>query len=126
MADFTKLATTAKRLIEKNGRSVVVVKRGKQPQDTDQPWRGQTNFPEAEVSGLAVFVDSSDLGYTVMDEENVKRSVKVALFAAANDGSNNLETFDEIRDGDVKWQISKAEVLAPADTRLLYMFEVKR
>lgn len=126
MADHAKFAATAKRLIDKHGRSVTVVKRGKQPSDSNKPWRSQAAPVTDEVTGIAVFVNSSDLGYMVRDEENTKRSVKVALFAADDDGGNNLETFDEIRDGSVKWQISKAEVLFPADTRILYMFEVAR
>ncbi len=126
MANFTKLAATALRLINANGRTVTVVKRGNNPVDSDKPWRGQADFDKTVVSGKAVFVNSSDLGFTVTDENNVKRSVKVALFAASSDGDSELETFDEIRDGSVKWQITKTEVLAPGDIRLLYMFEVKR
>jgi hypothetical protein len=126
VVDFTKSAATAKRLIDANGRTVTVAKRGNNPQDSDKPWRGQADYDIATVSGKAVFVNSSDLGYSVLDEDNVKRSVKVALFAASNDGGEELETFDEIRDGNVKWQITKAELLAPADTRVLYAFEVER
>lgn len=126
MVDFLRLAATAQRLIDENGRIVMVIKSGKNPQDSDKPWRGQATYNEASVSGKAVFVNSSDLGYTVRDEQNVKRSVKVALFAAQSDGDYDLESFDVIEDGDVKWRIVQAQVLAPASTRILYMFEVAR
>lgn len=126
MADFAKLAAAAQRLINANGRTVVVAKLGSTPQDTDQPWRGQSDYGATLVTGKAVFVSERDLGYTVRDEDNVRRPDKVALFAAADDGGHELETFDEIRDGSVVWRIMKVGVLAPADTRLIYMFEVTR
>lgn len=126
MADFAKLAAAAQRLISANGRTVVIAKLGSAPQDTDQPWRGQSDYGATLVTGKAVFVSERDLGYTVRDEDNVRRPDKVALFAAADDGGHELETFDEIRDGNVVWRIMKVGVLAPADTRLIYMFEVTR
>lgn len=126
MADFTRLAAVAKRLIDKNGRTVLVVKQGDTPQDSDQPWRGQGTYPINSVSGKAVFVSEASLGYTARDKDNVKRADMVALFAAANDTGESLETYDVILDGGVTWQILKTELLQPADTRVLYIFEVSR
>jgi hypothetical protein len=126
VANFVKLAAAAQRLINDNGRTVTIAKLGSYSQDTDQPWRGQGSYDIATVTGKAVFVSERDLGYTVTDEDNVRRPDKVALFAAADAEGHELETFDEIRDGGVVWRIMKAGVLAPADTRLLYMFEVTR
>lgn len=126
MADFSALAATAQRLIDANGREVSVVKRGSYAQDTDKPWRATDDYPETVVTGKAVFVSGSDLGHNVRDAENVRRADKVALFAADNDGGNHLEEFHVIVDGDAEWKITNAEVLQPADTRLLYLFEVER
>lgn len=126
MADFAKMAAVAQRLIEANGRTVSIVRHGKNPMDTDQPWRGSSEYPVATVTGKAAFVAPSDLGHRVVDAENVKRADKVALFAALNDGGHSLEDFDVIEDGDVVWHILRASVLQPAITRVLYMFEVAR
>lgn len=126
MADFGRLAAMAQRLIEANGRTVTIIKHGADPQDSDKPWRAGSQYPVASVTGRAVFVAPSDLGHKVVDADNVRRAEKVALFAALDDGGHQLETFDVIEDGDSVWYIIKAEVLQPADTRLLYQFEVRR
>ena len=126
MADFSKMAAVAQRLIQANGRTVTIVRHGKNPQDSDKPWRGSSEYPAATVTGKAAFVAASDLGYKVRDAENVKRADKVALFAAADDGGQALEDFDVIEDGASVWHIMRVEVLQPATTRLLYMFEVAR
>ena len=126
MADFVRMAAVAQRLIQANGRTVTIIRHGKNPQDTDQPWRGSSEYPVATVTGIAAFVAASDLGYKVRDAENVKRADKVALFAAADDGGQPLEDFDVIQDGDAVWHIVRCEVLQPGSTRLLYMFEVAR
>lgn len=127
MANFTKLAATAKRLIDANGRDVSVIKYGNASQDSDKPWRGQSEYAEATVPGKAVFVPMSSLRSTTSEnEEGVLREKEFALFAANNDGGHELETFNIIEDDGVVWKIVKTELLAPADTRLLYMFEVIR
>lgn len=126
MVDFVKLAATAKRLIDANGRTVTVRKQGSTPVDPAKPWRGQST-PEADsVTGKAVFVSPSDLGYVVENQDNVKRADQVALFSANDDGGKALETFDTIVDGSVEWKILRTEVLKPADTRLIYQFEVSK
>ncbi len=126
MADFTALAAVAKTLIDANGRTVSIVRKGSHAQDSDMPWRGTDDYPETTITGKAVFVSESDLGHTVRDSEDTRRADKVALFAANDDGGHSLEEFHVIVDGSVEWKIGRAEVLQPADTRLLYMFEVKR
>ena len=126
MVDFVRMAAVAQRLIQANGRDVAIVQHGKNPADSDQPWRGSSEYPVATVYGKAAFVAASDLGHRVRDDQNVKRADKVALFAALNDGGHALEEFDVILDQGVVWQIVRAEVLQPGSTRLLYMFEVAR
>ena len=126
MADFVKLAKTAKRLIEANGRQVSVLKQAAVPADPAKPWRGQNTAPVATVSGKAVFVSPGDLGIVQQNLDNVKRADMVALFAAANDAGQTLEKFDLIQDGTVLWKILRAELLQPATKKMLYMFEVAR
>jgi len=126
VANFAHLAEVAQRLIDKNGRSVVILKHGDAPMDTEQPWRGLSTYPKGSVSGKAVFVSEGSLGYTARNEDNVKRAGMVALFAAANDTGEKLETYDAIQDGTTVWQIVSTQLLQPADLRLLYVFEVRR
>lgn len=126
MVDFVKLAATAERLIEANGRSVTVTKQGKTPVDPNQPWRGSSTPVLDSVTGIAAFVSPGDLGKVVTNVDQLKRVDQVALFAANNDGGKLLEDFDTITDGSVIWKIHRAELLKPGATRLLYLFEVGR
>lgn len=127
MADFEALAATAKRLIDANGRSVTLIKHGKNPQSGDQPWRGEATYPEAQVTGIGAFVPSTLLlTWKIRTETNVKSGVNYVLFPALDDEGNQLEFFDELRDGSVVWRIASVEVLGPSDTRLLYLIEVVR
>ena len=126
MVDYAKLSLTAERLVEANGRDVTVVKQGKTPIDASKPWRGQEAPPLISVTGKAVFVAPGDLGKHYQNTDDTKRGEQVALFAAANDGGNDLSTFDKITDGSVDWHIMRTQLLQPASTRLLYMFEVNR
>ena len=122
MADFNKLALTAKRLIDANGRQVTLIKYGNDPADSDKPWRGRNDYHEAEVVGFASFVSDSFL----KNVDSIKRESNFALFAAEDDEGNDLETFDVIDDGGIIWKIIQTELIAPATKRVLYQFEVKR
>jgi hypothetical protein len=123
VADFTRLAATAERLIEKNGRTVTVTKQGKTPTDSTKPWRGLSTPGVASVTGKAVFVEPSKLQ---RNEDNVKRAEQGVYFAANNDGGQALETFDTLLDGASTWKILSAELLKPASKKLLYIFAVAR
>lgn len=126
MVDFVSLALTAKRLIDANGRTITVVKSGNVVADSAKPWEVSSTPAAASVSGAGVFVDPTLMGQMFSSEEGVKRGEAVCLFAANNDGDYALETFDTITDGTRSWRIIRAKNLQPADTKILYMFEVER
>lgn len=127
MADFAKLALTAQRLIAANGRLVTLVKYGSDSQDQDKPWRGRSEYHEAEVIGYAAFVPGSLTRATVAEnEDGVLREKDYALFAAEDDQGYELESFDAIEDDGVLWKIVSCELINPASKRVLYQFEVKR
>ena len=123
MANFTRLAATAKRLVDKNGRSVTLTKQGKTPTDATKPWRGLSTPTVSTVTGKAVFVEPSKEQRNV---DNVKRADAVVYFAANNDAGQALETFDTLLDGTTIWKINRAELLKPATKKLLYILEVAR
>ena len=127
MANFVKLAATAKRLIDANGRAISIVKLTLTPSDSDKPWRGPVDArsPAAlTVTGLAAFVPlgGNDLG---LDFQDAAPESRVCLFPASDDGGNALEDFDEIIDGTERYAIDRVQVLQPAATRLLYAFLVQ-
>jgi hypothetical protein len=126
VADFAKLAQTVKRLIEKNGRNVLVRKRPTAPTDANQPWLGNNDAAlvggKVEVTVKAVIVD-----YTLTDETSdfVKRGLKRGLVAAAST-VQDLRGFTILVDGNDTWEILAVTTLAPADVTLLYEFQLKR
>lgn len=132
MADFAALAATTKRLIDGNGISVTVRRLGNSPTDDfEKPWRSDTRPVVAEVVGSGVWVTDNvrqgiSLSLARSKDNSEADDVAVMLFAAANDGGNELEGFDEIEVASVVWRIVRTELLQPASDRLLYVFEVIR
>lgn len=129
MADF---AAIARRLIDKKGRTVTLVRHGSTPSDPNKPWRGISTPTDAEITGKAVFVPRTLLATTFAENvDGVLSEGEYALFAASNDTVDGvaykLETFNVMQDHNgVEWKIVRTELIAPADTRILYMFEVRR
>lgn len=129
MADLSiTLAATAKRLIDKHGRTVTVVKHDSNTvADPTKPWRGTSTPVAITVTGKAAFVPRTFiLASFGQDFDGVLEEGEYALFAANDDGGNDLETFNVMKDGGKDWKIMRTELIAPGDTRVLYMFQVKR
>lgn len=128
MADLSvTLAATAKRLIDKHGRTVTLLKHGSTPADGNKPWRGVSAPVDATVTGKAAFVPRTFiLASFAADFDGVLEESEYALFAADNDDGELLETFNVMQDGSRDWKIMRTELIAPGDTRVLYMMQVKR
>lgn len=63
MANYAKLAATAQRLIEKNGRAVTLSRRGEIVSDNNKPWRGNTvpsEFPDVPCIGVLLGLKGVD------------------------------------------------------------------
>ena len=127
MADPVKLAATAKRLIDANGRTVTLVKHDSVPSDPDMPWRGVSTPVAATVTGKAVFVPRTQALASFAEYiDGTLTEGEYALFPASDDDGYDLELFDVMIDDSVNWKIVLTEIIAPGDTRILYMFQVKR
>ena len=132
MVDFTKLATTAQRLVSENGRTVTIVQLSKDLDDPTKDWRGKHDpraNPEDSISATAVFVDPasfSSLGFKTDAREEVKRSEQIALVALGSGTVKDLTTFDEVQDGDINWSIIFSEKLQPGSQVLLFTLGLKR
>lgn len=129
MVDYTALATTAKTLIDANGRDVTFIKFDQTPDDGSKPWRGPTD-PRAgtTVSRKSVFVPPSSatkMGLTTEQSDLVRRSQQIAIVAAAGT-AEDLSEYQEVLDGSEHWKITVVETLKPADTTLLYIVGVAR
>ena len=90
--NYEKIALTAKRLINKNGRSIQLYKLDGSSADQTKPWRGAAGAPKkiAPVSVKAVFAigntsiptESRGLAFDWVDHELLKVSRHVCLVAA--------------------------------------------
>lgn len=130
MADYVKLAATAQRLIEANGRNITFRKLADVADDASAPWRGSTTVRSAGAtsSGRGVVVDpvsARNLGFKSEDVGHVPMVNEVLIVAANTFPSVALEQMDEVNDEDNIYKIERVFVLKPGDVKLLYFFEIK-
>ena len=127
MANYAKLAETAKRLIEKNGRAVILRKRSEVPTDPDKPWRasepGMSDSNIAQVECIAVF---TNVEFEDEDETDERRDSQGALVAAKSADGVDLKAFDEVHDGTEVWEIDRVDLIYPGSTKLLWKMRLKR
>lgn len=128
MADFAKLAATALRLIEKNGRTVSFFKRSTTPANALQPWRGTAALDATAdpVDVVACVVPASGSGFgrrRVVDGELAEAFEQVALVAASSFPAGvEVERLSTVLDGKRSWKVENVEKLQPADVPLVYVF----
>lgn len=126
--DFNRAVALAQRLINKNGRTVDLLKLDATAADADKPWKGAGTPTTADTyTGKGVFLPVSslqELGKYLVDEELLKKCDQVAMMAGG--AGKDLTTFHQFVDGSVKWRIEWARELKPADITVLYAFGVCR
>ena len=129
MVNFVSLAATAERLIEANGRSMQLTKRGgTTPLDPAEPWRGDTTTGDTVFSVIAVEVEFENEDF---DGTLVRRGDKKMLVAAnsvddASSGAVDIEEFDEVLDGAKIWRIEQVNAIIPGPTRIMYELQVRK
>jgi hypothetical protein len=125
MADHARFVALATRLIEKNGRDVILKEKSGTATDTNKPWKGSTSSPTVLGTVKAVFVPfrGFEFGSTFTDDELMKSVDEVCLIAGGNDAFDNTTLiYDETKDLKVEW----IRRLRPADLTVLYAFGVMR
>lgn len=130
MVDYTRLAATAKRLVEKNGRTLSLYKRSRTASAPLQPWRGtvEQDPAGAGISVIGVVVPAAGSGFgraRTVDGTLAESFDEVAIVAAASlpDGVE-LEGFSNLVDDSRSWKIDGVEKLKPGDTSLLYVLRL--
>lgn len=134
MAVHDKFRALAKKLIDKHGREIVLIRSSSTPADSQKPWRGSdepASGPAAddgtEVTATGVFLE-----VTERDEPFllIKRGA-TALLVAPSDmvTEQDVTQFEAVRDGNAEtattWHIVAAHVIAPGTQEILYTFEVE-
>lgn len=132
--NYVKLAATALKLINANGRSVSLSVSSRTPTDPTMPWRGTDGtattitvkaviypFDFAEVaSGGSKEAYSRDLIH-----DNVRRGDMQAIVAAsAIVGIDPLKA-DYMLDGTITWHVINVAAIQPGDTAVAYTFHLR-
>ncbi len=134
MVDYTRLAATAKRLIEANGRQITLRKRDRTAAAASEPWRGpdeEPTDPDGDVeTAIAAIVPASGSGFgstVVIDATLAQAFAKVALIAQGSLASGvDLREFDTVEDGTEAYRIANVEELRPASTTVIYALGLVR
>ena len=136
MANFPKLAATAKRLVEKNGRDVTLYRRERDPGTPAEPWRGPGAAPPEAILGpvKVAFVPPSGGGMGELlgqiEATLAQRIDQVGLLAAnsvedASPVEPDVTKYDTLVDGNTTFNILTVSTLRPAEKILLYVLALE-
>lgn len=125
MANYVKLAATAKRLIELNGRTVTLVRKTRTAADAAKPWRGPSGTGNTTVATPKAVI------YPAVEKNEdgalVSRGFEKAMIAHDSlSPKQDLTDIDAIVDGGVTYKVIKAYRIGPGDTTIHYEFDLKR
>jgi hypothetical protein len=132
MVDYTRLAATAERLINKNGREVTFVKKSTTPLDPTKPWKGSsTSATETTLVRRAVFVPPNQVrifGLSALGEATqfVDMIAFCEQIAIVFPDENDLKEYQTLRDGSINWNIMALQLLKPADKQILAFIGTRR
>lgn len=125
MVNYVKAAATAKRLIEANGRTVVLYRKNTTPADTNKPWRQPAStINEVVASPKGIFYPIED-----KDEKDglVRRSEQRLMIAHDSlSPPEVLDDIDHVSDNGYIYKVVSAIPLQPGDVRIAYEFILKR
>jgi hypothetical protein len=126
VVDYVKLAATALRLVDKNGKTITVRKLAGTAADPTKPWRGPADprSPTADsqdVRAVEVGVDTLTKMGKVIKKTDIPDNVEKCYIVAPGLATPALDDFDEVIDGDVQARIVLMKPLKPADTVLIYV-----
>ena len=121
-----RAARRALRLISRYGREVTVVKRNRDPSDPNRPyWGPGTDAEPITVPNVKAWFAAAGMGFRWEDRPDDQRNAEMGCYIAARNLDHNLETFDEVHDGDDVWAIEGGQLLKPGSTRVLYQLGVR-
>jgi hypothetical protein len=122
--NYSSLSATAKRLIDRFGRSVTLKKQSATPTDAAKPWRGSSQASDISTTALAVIVD---FALEEAESDHVQRGDKRAYVAQDSAPEIDLSSYDRLVEADGQtWQIVRAETINPGDTKLMYDLQLRQ
>lgn len=126
MADYAHLLTTAQRLIDKNGRNLVLHAQSETPSDGSKPWRANTPTDVVSHTAKGVVIDYTE---EEVDGTRIMRGDKRCLLADRGDLSpDDFSIFDTLEDSldSSMWKILSVELVAPGPTRLVCILHLRK
>ena len=123
MVDYTSLAATAQRLIEKNGRTVTITKMSQVAADPNKPHRARNPATQTSVSPKAVIVP---FDREQVDGSNVMVDDKMVMVAQSSVTGVDLSSYDYVTDGSDQYDIVKVSKIQPGDTSVVFMIQARR
>lgn len=131
MVNYTSFRSLAERLIEANGRSLSLVRRDQDnPTDPVKPWRDSTEAAEITVAVIGVVIDFEKEDFDGSLMRRGDKRILVADKSVIDEGGSaanlNIEDYDHIIDGGVRWKILSAKVVEPGDTRIMFDLQVRQ
>jgi hypothetical protein len=130
--NYVKLAATAKRLIEGNGRSLTLTKRSEVLTDNQKPWRGTApgalNVNETALTVIGLFTGFESVVDTITKEKRSMQVVLIAAKSAVTTGGADIDLtpFDLVIDGDRRYEVNDTKLVYPGTTRLLWKMSLKQ
>lgn len=130
MVDYVRLAATAQRLVEANGRLITFIRNNETPDDPDKPWEGSTGVDTTlELSGVFVPPNTvrqfglTALGQGTEFKDLISFSEEIAIVFPE---TSDLRQFTHVLDDAVRWGITGIQVLKPGNTQVLAFVGMRR
>ncbi len=117
MVDYVKLAATAKRLIDANGRAISIVPRSLA--DPSKPWLGTVDDTPVPAIGVFTEYNRRDIDGTKIQRSDQELSI------AADGLAVDIENVDAVLDGATTWQVVDTTVVKPGPIVLVYKLQVR-
>ena len=134
--DYDKLALTAQRLIQENGRAITLKRNDRTTADPAKPWNGPTTVeaPTSDLSLYGVFVPPNTVrqfGLTALGQgteliDLLKFREQIII---TSQGQVDIRNYDRVVDSgypNENWSLTGMQVLRPGNTYILAFIGVRR
>lgn len=126
--DYARFVTLARTLVENSGRTVTLAKLSATPADNSKPWNGPgapTATDSVSASAVSVPVRGEYLSSVVTNVDLFASSELVYLVAAPETGED-LNTYNQVTDNSIVYNIDRIEALKPGPLTILYAIGASR
>ena len=125
MARFTKFVLLAQKLIQRNGRSIVVTFPTSIDRDINKPYLGKIQSVNTETL-IGVFVDQNKNDQSMGNAPMLSQAgFKSCLIAAGDVSPETIRTATLINDRGIVWKIKNVETVDPGDDPIMFKLNLE-